>query len=108
MGKMLKYFVWCVVICATWCIIRGEDQSPSARLCTLFENALKQQKPEEIKKQLDEVASDPYIPESGKLLVSKLQAILAGSREVGLASDAGLDYTDAADILFLLERLKRW
>jgi len=85
----------------------GEDQSPSARLCALFENALKQQKPEEIKKQLDEVARDPNIPESGKLLVSKLQAILAGSREVGLASDAGLDYTDAAEILFLLERLER-
>jgi hypothetical protein len=73
----------------------------------LFENALKQQKPEEIKKQLDNVASDPNIPESGKLLVSKLQAILAGSREVGLASDTGLDYTDAAEILILLERLKR-
>lgn len=85
----------------------GEDQSPGARLCALFENALKQQKPEEIKKQLDEVTSDPNIPESGKLLVSKLQAILAGSREVGLASDAGLDYTDAAETLFLLERLQR-
>lgn len=85
----------------------GEDKSPSARLCALFENALKQQKPEEIKKHLDEVASDPNTPESGKLLVSKLQAILAGSREVGLASDAGLDYTDAAEILFLLERLER-
>ena len=85
----------------------GEDQSPSARLCTLYEDALKQQKPEEIKKQLDEVASDPSIPESGKLLVSKLMAILAGSREVELASDAGLDYTDAAEILFLLERLEK-
>ncbi len=83
----------------------GEDQSPSARLCALFENALKQQKPEEIKKQLDEVASDTNIPESGKLLVSKLQAILTGSREVGLAFDVGLDYADAAEILFLLERL---
>ena len=73
----------------------------------MFENALQQQKPEEIKKQLDEVASDPNIPESGKLLVLKLQAILTGSREVGLASDAGLDYTDAAEILFLLERLEK-
>ncbi len=56
---------------------------------------------------MDEVASDPNIPESGKLLVLKLQAILTGSREVGLASDAGLDYTDAAEILFLLERLEK-
>ena len=85
----------------------GEDQSPGARLCALFGEAVEKQKPEEVKKQLDEVAADPNIPASGKLLISKLQAILAGSREVGLASDAGLDYTDAAEILFLLERLER-
>jgi hypothetical protein len=68
---------------------------------------MEKQKPEEVKKQLDEVATDPNIPAAGKLLISKLQAILTGSREVGLASDAGLDYTDAAEILFLLERLER-
>ena len=85
----------------------GEDQNPGARLCALFEDALKKQKPEEVKKQLDEVANDPNIPASGKLLVSKLQDILAGSREVGLVSDTGLNYTDAAEILFLLERLER-
>ncbi len=85
----------------------GEDQSPGARLCALFEEAMEKQTPEEVKKQLNEVATDPDIPASGKLLISKLQAIIAGSREVGLASDAGLAYTDAAEILFLLERLKR-
>ena len=56
----------------------------------LFENALKQQKPEEITKQLDEVASDPNIPESGKLLISKLQTILKGSREVGVSFCCGI------------------
>ncbi|MGR3294306.1 MAG: tetratricopeptide repeat protein [Candidatus Scalindua sp.] len=85
----------------------GEDQSPGARLCALFVEAIEKQRPEEVKKQLDEVAADSDIPASGKLLISKLQEILAGSREVGLASDAGLDYTDAAEILFLLERLGR-
>jgi len=85
----------------------GEDQRPGSRLCTLFEEAMEKQTPEEVKKQLNEVATDPNIPASGKLLISKLLAILAGSREVGLASDEGLDYTDAAEILFLLERLER-
>ncbi|MDR4505044.1 MAG: toll/interleukin-1 receptor domain-containing protein [Candidatus Scalindua sp.] len=85
----------------------GEDQNPSARLCVLFEEALKKQKPEEVRKQLDEVANDPKIPVSGKLLVSKLQEILAGSRERELAEDLGLNYADAAEILFLLERLER-
>ncbi|MGR3175788.1 MAG: toll/interleukin-1 receptor domain-containing protein [Candidatus Scalindua sp.] len=85
----------------------GENQSPSARLCAMFEEAMEKQTPEEVKKQLNEVVTDPDIPASGKLLISKLQAILAGSREVELASDAGLDYTDTAEILFLLERLER-
>ncbi len=85
----------------------GEDQSPNARLCAMFEEAMEKQTPEEVKKQLNEVVTDPDIPASGKLLISKLQAILAGSREVELASDAGLDYTDTAEILFLLERLER-
>ncbi|MCP5003648.1 MAG: tetratricopeptide repeat protein [Planctomycetes bacterium] len=85
----------------------GEDQNPSARLCVLFEEALKKQKPEEVRKQLDEVASDPKIPVSGKLLISKLQEILAGSRESELAEDLGLNYADAAEILYLLERLEK-
>lgn len=83
----------------------GEDQYPGGRLCSLFEVAMEKQQPDEVKKQLDEVARDPGIPASGKLLVSKLQAILAGSRERELASDPGLDYVDSAEILFLLERL---
>ncbi|NOG84758.1 MAG: tetratricopeptide repeat protein [Planctomycetes bacterium] len=83
----------------------GEDQNPSARLCALFEEALKKQKPEEVRKQLDEVANDPKIPVSGKLLVVKLQEILAGSRKSELAEDLGLNYADAAEIMFLLERL---
>ncbi|ODS31229.1 MAG: hypothetical protein SCARUB_03650 [Candidatus Scalindua rubra] len=85
----------------------GEDQNPGGRLCALFKKALENQQPGEIEKQLDEVAGDPNIPASGKLLVSKLQAILAGSRERELASDPGLNYVDAAEILFLLEGLGR-
>ncbi|GAX60587.1 hypothetical protein SCALIN_C13_0099 [Candidatus Scalindua japonica] len=84
----------------------GEDQNPGARLCTLFDDAMLQQPTEEVKKHLDEVAKDPKIPVQGKLLISKLQSILTGSREKGLASDPDLDYIDAAEILFLLEKLE--
>ena len=84
-----------------------ENENPSARLCKLFEEALKKQKPEEVDKQLDEVANDPKIPVSGKMLVAKLKEILAGSRERELAADLGLNYGDAAEILFLLERLEK-
>ncbi len=84
----------------------GEDQNPGARLCTLFDEAMGSQPQEEVKKHLDEVAGDPKIPAQGKLLISKLKSILSGSREKELASDPGLDYIDAAEVLFLLEKLE--
>ncbi len=85
----------------------GEDQNPGARLCTLFDDAMGSQPPEEVKKHLDEVAKDPKIPNEGKLLISKLQTVLTGSREKELASDPSLNYIDAAEILFLLEKLEK-
>ncbi|KHE92443.1 MAG: toll/interleukin-1 receptor domain-containing protein [Candidatus Scalindua rubra] len=85
----------------------GEDHNPGARLCTLFYDAVGSQPPEEVKKHLDEVAKDPKIPDEGKLLISKLQSVLTGSREKELASDPDLDYIDAAEILFLLEKLEK-
>ncbi|MEM7536270.1 MAG: hypothetical protein AAF639_29065 [Chloroflexota bacterium] len=39
-----------------------------------------------------------------RLLIDKLQTIVAGSRDEALADDMALDYSDAAEIL-LLERL---
>ena len=85
----------------------GEDQNPGARLCTLFDDAMGSQPQEEVKKHLDEVAKDPKIPDEGKLLISKLQTVLTGSREKELASDPDLNYIDAAEILFLLEKLEK-
>ena len=85
----------------------GEDQNPGARLCTLFDDAIGNQPPGEVKKHLDEVAKDPKIPDEGKLLISKLQSVLTGSREKELASDPNLNYIDAAEILFLLEKLEK-
>ena len=85
----------------------GEDQNPGARLCTLFDDAMVSQPPEEVKKHLEEVAKDPKIPDEGKLLISKLQSVLIGSRDKELASDTNLNYIDAAEILFLLENLQK-
>ena len=85
----------------------GEDQNPGARLCTLFDDAMGSQPPEEVKKHLGEVAKDPKIPDEGKLLISKLQSVLTGSRDKELASDPNLNYIDAAEILFLLEKLQK-
>jgi tetratricopeptide (TPR) repeat protein len=83
----------------------GENYNPGGRLCAWFENALKEQRPEEIKKQLEAFANDPKMHSSLKPLIPKLQAILDGSREPGLAADTNLYYRDAAEILFLLEKM---
>jgi len=83
----------------------GENHDPGGRLCAWFEKALKEQEPEEIKKQLAAYANDPKILSSLKPLIPKLQDILDGSRDPGLAADPELDYDDAAEILFLLEKM---
>ena len=41
----------------------------------------------------------------GKVLIPKLQAILAGSRDAALADDPALDYQDAVELQLLLEAL---
>ena len=56
---------------------------------------------------LFQLANELEISQSAKALVQKLQAILGGSRDTELATDPELYYTDAAEILFLLERLPK-
>jgi tetratricopeptide (TPR) repeat protein len=41
-----------------------------------------------------------------KALIAPLEAILAGSRDTALAGDPNLDYDDAAELIFLIERLQ--
>jgi hypothetical protein len=40
-----------------------------------------------------------------KAAAPKLLAVLNGSRDPNLADDPALDYADAAEVLFLIERL---
>ena len=64
-----------------------------------------QQTPEEIEKELNQLANNPETSNRIKTLIPKLQTILAGYFDTGLAEDPELDYTDAAEFLFLLEKL---
>ncbi|MCP5102771.1 MAG: tetratricopeptide repeat protein, partial [bacterium] len=83
----------------------GENHEPGGRLCAGFRQALREQPVEEIKKQFTAAANDPGIHPSLIPLIPKLQDILAGSRDPGLAADPELWVTYAAEILFLLEEL---
>jgi tetratricopeptide (TPR) repeat protein len=83
----------------------GENHYPGGRLCHEFREALQENKTGEMATRLTELSNNPEIDQSLKFLILKLQALLAGSRDPGLAADPELHYTDAAEILFLLEEL---
>jgi tetratricopeptide (TPR) repeat protein len=84
----------------------GENHEPGGRLCYDFWQAIQAQKIEEFATLLEELSNNPKIYSSLKPLIPKLQAILSGSREKELAADPELYYRDAAEILFLLEKLE--
>ncbi len=83
----------------------GENHNPGGRLCLAFLQAMQQDKKDEMAATLEKLASAPGTPPLFKKLVEKLQAMLGGSRDPGLAEDPELDYDDAAEIKYLLEKL---
>ncbi|MCK5058826.1 MAG: tetratricopeptide repeat protein, partial [Candidatus Aminicenantes bacterium] len=83
----------------------GENHSGGGRLCLQFLQAMQANKKEEMAAVLEGLAKDPEIPSYLKALIPKLQAILNGEPDPGLAADPDLHYTDAAEILFVLEKL---
>ena len=55
---------------------------------------------------LQDLSGHPDFPASIRPLIDALEAILAGSRDRALADNPGLDYSMAAEILLLLEKLE--
>ncbi|ASC70176.1 hypothetical protein XM38_011060 [Halomicronema hongdechloris C2206] len=66
---------------------------------------LAQQQVDEVQSLFDGLTKAPEIPDSRKQLIQAVVAILNGSRDAALADDSALDYDDAAEVLFLIERL---
>jgi tetratricopeptide (TPR) repeat protein len=85
----------------------GENHERGGPLCTQFWQAMQENKTEEMEKLLAELENDSETHPLLKILIAKLKAIIGGSREPELAADPELHYTDAAEILFLLERLPK-
>jgi hypothetical protein len=57
--------------------------------------------------QLQGLDRDPQLDTSTRSFIRVIQAIVAGNRDRTLADTTGLDYTMAAEILFLLETLEK-
>jgi hypothetical protein len=56
---------------------------------------------------LQQLAAHPNTSRSRGVFIRALQAIVAGSRDRSLADASDLDYTMAAEILFLIETLEK-
>ncbi len=65
-----------------------------------------QQKVEEIEPYFNELASEPNASDTRKEIMQAIIAILNGSREKALGDDPALYYADAAEVLFLIQRLE--
>ena len=83
----------------------GENHGGGGQLCAEFWQATQENKTEEMASLLSQLAHDPQIGPSLRALISKLQSILTGAHDPELGADPELHYTDAAEVLFLLEKL---
>ena len=83
----------------------GENQSGSGRLALAIREALASSGPAEVASSLQELTADSVWAEHLPFLTA-LQAITAGSRYRSLADDPGLHYSQAAEVLLLIEALE--
>ena len=83
----------------------GENNNTGGQLAALVHHALTTGDTTAATTQLEELAQHPELPEYLVPLLPALLAILNGSRDPALAADPRLDFDDAAELQFLLERL---
>jgi hypothetical protein len=67
---------------------------------------LSQQRNDEAQALLDQIVNDPDQPDAIRNLMQAVVTILNGSQDMALADGPVLDYDDAAEVIFLIDRLK--
>jgi len=85
----------------------GENHYPDGRLSLAVTETLRADGAGAAAALLHHVASDVNMPARLRPFVQTLQAVVAGSRDRSLADAPGLDHTEAAEILLLIESLER-
>ncbi|MFM9104327.1 MAG: tetratricopeptide repeat protein, partial [Cyanobium sp.] len=83
----------------------GENHYRDGRLALAIRQAFTTGSPAEAASLLQQLAADPGWANSLPLLTA-LQAITAGSRDRSLAAAPGLDHTEAAEVVLLIEALE--
>jgi tetratricopeptide (TPR) repeat protein len=85
----------------------GYAHSDGGKLADGVLGLMSQQKTGDIQSLFNGLANGPGTPGSLKQLIQAMITILDGSCDPALADDPGLNYADAAEILFFMERLGR-
>lgn len=83
----------------------GENHEDSGRLCLSVGQAIKQGDTIKVKQMITNAISNPA--QKNKNFLYKLQAILAGERDLALVEDERLPYDGAAELVLLLEQLEK-
>ena len=83
----------------------GENNNPGIQLCAQIRQAIRAGDTAPLIPKLAQAMASPNVPSGGKLLIGKLQAILAGARDPALTDDPDLHYQYAAELQLLLEDL---
>jgi tetratricopeptide (TPR) repeat protein len=83
----------------------GYAQAYGGKVVDQALSLIAQQQTDEIRLLLDQSMNEPNVPDSFRLFIQAVKAILQGSRDLALADDPALDYGDAAEVLFLIDRL---
>jgi tetratricopeptide (TPR) repeat protein len=84
----------------------GYAQADIGKLTDKIAKNVQQGKTKEVVQELTEIAEAEDTPGWLKVAAAKFLAVLNGSRDPALADDPALDYDDAAEVLFLIERLE--
>ena len=83
----------------------GYAQATGGEVADHVLGLLAQQKFEEIQPFLARYFNDPQASETRKRLIQVLADVLNGARDPALADDPALYYADAAEVLWVMERL---
>lgn len=84
----------------------GQTATVGEKFCTLAVQAIKQGDEAEMNQHLTKLLGKETTPASGKVLFSKLQAVLHGDRNPALADDPNLIYNDVVNLQLLLKALE--
>ena len=84
----------------------GENHEPEGRISLAVTQALLSGDPEAALSLLQQIATDPNLPTWLAPFVRALRSVVTGDRDRKIAETPDLDYTMAAEILFLIETLE--